>query len=92
MKFRYKRGIPVSYEWQGYVYFKSLRYSELPESEQMRIRRLCLEVCKFNHDALLEHVTTGASVKDVCAKHHIASPTTIYRALRRYYLRFPQDL
>lgn len=92
MKFRYKHGVPVSYARQGYIYFKSLRYSELSESEQMRIRRLCREVCEYNHDALLEHVTTGARVKDVCAKHHIASPTTIYRALKLYYLRFPEDL
>ena len=92
MKFRYKRGIPVSYARQGYVYFKSLRYSELPESEQMRIRRLCREVCKYNHLALLAHVTTGKSVRDVCTEYSIASPTTIYRALKLYYLRFPQDL
>lgn len=92
MLFRYKRGIPVSYARQGYIYFKSLRYPELPESEQMRIRQLCREVCGYNHLALLEHVTTGKSVKDVCAEYYIASTTTMYRALKRYYLRFPQDL
>ena len=41
MKFRYKRGIPVPYARQGYIYFKSLRFSGLPVREQERIRRLC---------------------------------------------------
>ena len=29
--FRYKKSIPVSYEWQGYIYFTSLLYWELPK-------------------------------------------------------------
>ena len=37
-------------------------------------------------------VTTGEAVKSVCQRHYIASPTTLYRALKRYYVRFPQDL
>lgn len=92
MKFRYKPSIPVSYERQGYIYFKSIRYLDLPKREKIRIRQLCTEVCRYNRDALFEHVTTGKSVKDVCAKYHIASPTTLYRALRLYYQNFPKDL
>ena len=59
MKFRYKRGIPVPYARQGYIYFKSLRFSGLPVREQERIRRLCDCVGGNNGQALLEHVTTG---------------------------------
>ena len=92
MKFRYKRGIPVPYARQGYIYFKSLRYSGLPVKEQERIRRLCDCVGGNNGQALLEHVTTGEAGKSVCQRHYIASPTTLYRALKRYYVRFPQDL
>lgn len=92
MKFRYKRGIPVPYARQGYIYFKSLRFSGLPVGEQERIRRLCDCVGGYNGQALLEHVTTGEAVKSVCQRHYIASPTTLYRALKRYYVRFPQDL
>lgn len=90
--FRYHRGISVPYERQGYIYFKSLRYNELPDHEQARIRRLCATVCKNNWKALLEHVTTGELVKSVCMRHYIASPTSLYRALRRYYELFPEDL
>ena len=92
MKFRYKPSLPVNYARQGYIFFKSLRYKDLPIKEQMRIRKLCTTVGGNNGDALFEHVTTGASVKAVCMKYYIASPTTIYRALSRYYERFPDDL
>lgn len=92
MKFRYKRGIAVPYDRQGYIYFKSLRYRSLPAREQERIRRLCTTVGGNNGQALLEHVTTGETAKSVCQRHYIASPTTLYRALKRYYERFPQDM
>ena len=92
MKFRYKRGIPVPYERQGYIYFKSLRYPELPVSEQKRIQYLCERCGGNNEEALFEHVTTGKQVKALCVKYYIASPTTLYRALKRYYQKFPQDL
>lgn len=90
--FRYHRGISVPYERQGYIYFKSLRYRSLPAREQERIRRLCTTVGGNNGQALLEHVTTGAMVKSVCMRHYIASPTTLYNALKRYYELFPEDL
>lgn len=92
MKFRYKYGLRVPYQKQGYIYFKSLRYNLLPAQEQERIRALCARAGGHNADALLEHVTTGEPVKDVCKRHYIASTTTLYRAINRYYERFPEDL
>ncbi len=35
--FRYKKSIPVSYERQGYIYFTSLLYWELPKRTQEKI-------------------------------------------------------
>lgn len=92
VKFRYKRGIPVPYEQQGYIFFKSLRYDKLPASEQERIRNLCDRIGGNNGQALFEHVTTGEPIKSVCKRHYIASPTTLYRALKRYHERFPENL
>lgn len=90
--FRYKPSIPVSYERQGYIYFKSLTYPEMTARQQERIRALCERSAGHLSKALLEYVTTGDSVKAVCHRHFIASPTSIYRALKRYYELFPQDL
>ena len=90
--FRYKSSIPVPYDRQGYIYFKSLTYPHMTPREQERIRGLCERAGGSLSQALLEHVTTWESVKSVCHRHYIASPTSIYRALKRYYLRFPGDL
>lgn len=90
--FRYKPSIPVSYERQGYIYFRSLQYPNMSAKEKERIRGLCAIAGGGNEQALLEYVTTGDSVKAVCHRHFIASPTSIYRALKRYYELFPQDL
>ena len=90
--FRFKRAIKVPYARQGYIYFKSLRYQNLPAREQERIRHLCDKVAGYNGQALLEHVTTGEAVKSVCQRHYIASLTTLYRALKRYYEWFPEDM
>ena len=38
--FRYKKSIPVSYERQGYIYFTSLLYWELPKRTQEKILNL----------------------------------------------------
>ena len=92
MKFRFKRGIAVPYEQQGYIYFKSLRFQKLPAAERDKIRVLCKNVGGYNWKALLEHVTTGTPVREVCRRHYIASPTTIYMALKRYYERFHEKL
>ena len=44
--FRYKKSIPVSYEWQGYIYFTSLLYWELPKRTQEKILNLCIAAGK----------------------------------------------
>lgn len=90
--FRYKPSIPVSYERQGYIYFKSLTYPEMTAQDQKRIRALCERSAGHLSKALLEYVTTGDSAKAVCHRHYIASVTSIYRALKRYYVQFPDDL
>ncbi len=90
--FRYHRSIPVPYERQGYIYFRSLTYWDMSADEKERIRELCALAGGNNEQALLEHVTTGESVKSVCHRHYIASPTSLYRALKRYYELFPENL
>ena len=90
--FRFHRSINVPYDRQGYIYFKSLQYPNMSEEEKERIRGLCAIAGGGNEQALLEHVTTGESIVSVCYRHYIASPTSLYRALRLYYELFPKDL
>ena len=90
--FRYKQGVPVSYNRQGYIYFVSRLFRELPERDQIRIRNLCLECAGPEYDrALLEFVTTNADATYIERKYHV-SKSTLYRCVRAYYVRFPRKL
>ena len=70
--FRYKKSIPVSYEWQGYIYFSSLLYWELPKRTQEKFLNLCIAAGKENYQALFEFVTTDAGAQAVCLRHHLS--------------------
>lgn len=89
--FRYKPSIKVSYNRQGYIYFVSLHCHELPQKAQKKIRQLCQDVGGDYAPALLERVTTSASVDTVC-KEHFLDRSTLDRAVRRYYEGFPLRL
>ncbi|MBD5169337.1 MAG: hypothetical protein HDT20_04345 [Oscillibacter sp.] len=89
--FRYKKSIPLSYERQGYIFFKSLCYRELPEKERREILALCKQAGGEYCGALLEFVTTDAGAAEVCA-HHYLSKSTLYRMVRMYYKNFPMKL
>lgn len=89
--FRYKRSVHVSYERQGFIYFVSLHYHELPEKARKQIQQLCQDVGGDHAEALLERVTTNASADAVCKKHFL-SRSTLVRAVRRYYEGFPHRL
>lgn len=89
--FRYKAGIDVSYARQGYIYFTSLLYRELPERSRERIRSLCRQAGGEYWEALLEFVTTEAGAEKICQKYYL-SPSTLGRARKRYYEAFPKRL
>ena len=83
--------IEESYERQGYIYFTSLLYWELPKRTQEKILNLCIAAGKENYQALFEFVTTDAGAQAVCLRHHL-SPSTLERAVRRYYEAFPRKI
>lgn len=85
--FRYKKSIPLSYEQQGYIYFKSLRYRELKEKDRREIRNLCVLAGGDFHQAIFEFVTTYAGADAVCKKHYL-SRSTLERIVRKYYEEF----
>ena len=90
--FRYKKSIRMPYQRQGYIFFVSKLYKELPPAAQRKILDLCHECGGENWQALFEFVTTGAGATALCMKHYIASETTLYRMVREYYQKFPKFL
>lgn len=89
--FRYKRGVKLDYKKQGYIYFTSLRYKELPEEKQKAIRELCDRCGGEYAAALFEFVTTDVTATALEMKYHLGR-STLYRAVRKYYASFPDKL
>lgn len=85
--FRFKRSIPVSYDRQGYIYFASRLFRNLPNKQREAIQDLCRECGGEYSAALLEFVTTDATATEICMKHNL-SRSTLERAVRRYYMNF----
>lgn len=94
MAFRFKRGIDVSYDRQGYIYFTSRAYELLPAAKRARIDQL-IDACTedpVGRDALRAFVTTDRTATSICMEHHFASTTSLYRLVKKYYESFPQTL
>lgn len=89
--FRFKKAIPVDYDAQGYIYFLSKRYKDLPAAAKRRIEGICRTAGGEHHQALLEFVTTDAGAATVCSRHYL-SQSTLERAVRRYYLEVEKQL
>ena len=89
--FRYKRGVKVDYDRQGYIYFVSRMYKNLPPEDQQVILNLCLECGGEYYQALFQFVTTDAGATSVCVQHHL-SRSTLERVVRRYYEHFPREI
>ena len=89
--FRYKSGVKVDYNRQGYIYFVSRMYNELSTGEQQKILNLCIEHGGEHYQALFEFVTTDTTATALAMKHYI-SRETLYRLVRKYYENFPRKL
>lgn len=89
--FRFKKSVPVDYDTQGYIYFRSKLYRSLGQREQNRILRICTEAGGEHYQALFEFVTTNMGATAVCRKHFL-SQSTLERIVRRYYKLFAESL
>lgn len=89
--FRFKPGIKVSYRRQGYIYFTSLRFDELSEEKQRKIRRLCRECGGQHSKALFTAVTTETPADFICDTNYICRET-LKRMKKSYYEKFPKDI
>lgn len=84
MGFRYRRGLGLSYQRQGLIYFTSRTYAEQPKRVRDKIEQLCRDCGGAYWAALFEFVTSDAGAVSICGRHHI-SQATLYRAVQAYY-------
>lgn len=84
MGFRFRKGLGISYDKQGLIFFTSRTYDEQNERVRRKIEQLCQAAAGEHWRALLCYVTTNAGTVVVCQRYHI-SEATLCRAVRRYY-------
>lgn len=85
MRFRKYKGIRLSYEKQGLIYFTCRTYYSQPPAVQEKILRLCTKASRENPYALFVLLTTGKNTTAVALQFNIASENTLYNARRRFY-------
>lgn len=91
-EFRYRPSVNVPYNRQGAIWFTMKRYHSMPEQKKRRVDKMLREAAGENWNALLEYMTGEETSKDVLKRHHIASRTTIKRAMKKFMEIFPDDL
>ena len=96
--FRYKSGIPMSYNRQGYVYFASRLYKHWPQEVRNVIDGICRQAVKESNirggqkhyvQALTEFVTTDIRAEQLECRYGI-NRDSFYRCVRAYYMLFPE--
>lgn len=91
-EFRVRRSVNVPYNRQGAIWFTMKRYHSLPDQKKKRVNELLRAAAGENWEALLDYFTSDDGNKVVLKKHHIASLTTISRAMKKFMEAFPDDL
>lgn len=89
--FKSKTSIQVPYLWQGYIYFHSRLFKDLPQFERDRIRHVCKLAGGAKHRALFEYVTTDASPQQIAMKYYISEPT-LFRMAVTYTEEFYKEM
>ena len=84
---RKMRGIRLSYEQQGLVYFTCRNFSIQPRPVQDKILRLCVECGGEHETALFLLLTTAQAVQALCQQYHV-SPSVLYSRRKRFYERW----
>lgn len=85
MKYRYYKGIRLSYNQQGLIYFTCQGYKKAPRQIRHKIDRLCAMIGGEDYgEALKQLVTTERSVTSIAMEYY-TSANTLYRLKRRFY-------
>lgn len=83
--FKKRRGIKLSYNKQGLIYFACMNYDDMPEHTQQKIRNLCFDVGKEHSEVLFQVLTnSNETIRSLAFKYHI-SEMSLYRYRKKFY-------
>lgn len=83
--FKKRRGVKLSYNKQGLIYFVCMNLNEMPEEIQQKVTILCKEVAGEHSDALFSLLTDDSrNIHGVSMKFHL-SETQLYVYRKKFY-------
>ena len=85
--FKKRRGIRLSYNRQGLIYFVCINYYDMPKGIQAHIRALCEEVGKEYFDALFDVITSEKKMYQI-AMEYFVSESLLYELRKKFYEKF----
>ena len=86
--FKRKKGIKLTYNQQGFVYFLCMNYDVLPASTKSLIKKLCDEVGGFNSLALFVFLTDPYMSSEAISQRYFVSVTRLGIMRAEFYERF----
>ena len=83
--FKKRRGIHISYNKQGLIYFICMNIKDMPESTQKKVLNLCIEVGKEDYKALYEVMTNDSkSILSISLEYFI-NEKKLYKMRKEFY-------
>ena len=83
--FKKRRGIKLSYNKQGLIYFTCVNYDDMPQHTQDKILKLCEDIGKEHAEVLYKVVTdSNKSIRSLSMEYHI-SETQLYYYRKKFY-------
>ena len=89
--FRKYKGMRLTYDKQGYIYFLCKRYKRLCKAERALIRECAEDAGGMYKDALLEFITGSKGAVAICDKYFL-SESTLERAVKKFYIEMAERL
>lgn len=86
--FKKRRGIKLSYNKQGLIYFICMNIKDLPAEVQDKVLNLCLVIAGEDYQALYEVLTCDYRTVEAIARKYYISEKKLYGYRKEFYERW----
>lgn len=83
--FKKFRGMRLSYNKQGLIYFTCVNVAEMPDEVKNKITNLCMEVGKEDYKALYEVVTNNNKSILQISREYFLNEKKLYKMRKEFY-------
>ena len=83
--FKKRRGIRLSYNKQGLIYFTCMNIKDMPENIQQKVLNLCVEVGQQDYKALYELLTNDNKSVLSISHEYFLNEKLLYKMRKEFY-------